>query len=233
MEDQTYHTIIKELPQDERPRERLIHHGAEALSNAELTAIALRTGSRKHNALQLAHELLSRFGGLGGMARASVSELCEVPGIGQAKAAQIHAAIELGKRLILADASRRDQIRNPGDAAIIFQARLRTEVQEQMMVMLLDTQHRVMRLETVYVGNVNASMIRVAEIFREAIKQNATAIIVAHNHPSGDTTPSSDDVRVTQEIARAGKMLDINVLDHIIVGGNSFCSLKQEGKGFS
>lgn len=227
-----YHALIKEMPKNERPRERLALYGESALSNAELLAIALRTGSQKENAISLAQRLLAAFDGLSGLARASVQELCRVPGVKEAKAAQIKAALELGRRLILSVEDGRPQIRCPEDAATLLRASLCTEVQEQLRVMLLDSKHRVQRVHVVYVGNVNSAMIRVAEVFREAIKDNATAIIVAHNHPSGDPTPSPEDIQVTEQIVRVGRMLDVEVLDHLIIGRQQHISLKERGLGF-
>ena len=230
--DVHYHTQIKEMPEGERPRERLQRYGERALSTSELLAIALRTGSARENAVGLAQRLLSLFRDLGGLASASVQELCQVSGIGPAKASQIKAAIELGRRLVLASNGSRPVITCPADAANLLMADLSTEPQEQLRVLLLDTKHRVQRTTTVYVGNVNASMIRAAEVFREAIRDNAVAIIVAHNHPSGDPTPSPEDVQVTQQLVQVGQMLDIRVLDHIIVGRQAFVSLKERGLGF-
>ncbi|TEU08828.1 MAG: JAB domain-containing protein [Anaerolineales bacterium] len=232
MGDVEYHTLIKEMPKSERPRERLELYGEAALSNAELIAIALRTGSRTENALGLAQRLLTAFQGLGGLAQASVRELCEVSGIGPAKAAQLKAALELGRRLILSSGDSRPRITCPADAANLFLAAMSTEAQEQLRVMLLDSRHRVQRMSVVYVGNVNTSMIRVAEVFRQAVKDNSAAIVVAHNHPSGDPTPSPEDVRVTEQMVRAGKMLDIEVLDHLIIGKQRYVSLKERGLGF-
>ena len=226
-----YHTLMKEMPEGERPRERLEFYGESALSSAELIAIALRTGSRSENAVGLAQRLLSRFQGLGGLARASIRELCEVSGIGPAKAAQVKAALELGRRLILASGQDRPLITCPADAANLFRARMGTEPQEQLRVLLLNTKHHMQRMPVVYVGNVNTSMIRVAEVFREAIKDSAPAIIVAHNHPSGDPTPSLEDIQVTQALVKAGQMLDIKVLDHVIVGQQRYISLKERGLG--
>lgn len=232
MGDVEYHTLIKEMPKSERPRERLELYGEAALSNAELIAIALRTGSRTENALGLAQRLLTAFQGLGGLAQASVRELCEVSGIGPAKAAQLKAALELGRRLILSSGDSRPRITCPADAANLFLAAMSTEAQEQLRVMLLDSRHRVQRMSVVYVGNVNTSMIRVAEVFRQAVKDNSPAIVVAHNHPSGDPTPSPEDVRVTEQMVRAGEMLDIEVLDHLIIGKQRYVSLKERGLGF-
>jgi DNA repair protein RadC len=228
----TYHTGIKELPEDERPRERLTIHGARALSTPELIAIALRTGSQTQSALMLAQRLLSTCQGLEGLSQASVEELCQVPGIGPAKAAQILAALELGRRAVLTQGDPRPQIGCPQDAANLLASRMADALQEELHVLLLNTRHRVMRAVTVYQGNVNSAQIRTAEVFREAIRDNAKAIIVAHNHPSGDTSPSTDDVQVTAALVQAGRLLDIQVLDHLIIGRGGHTSMNERGLGF-
>jgi DNA repair protein RadC len=232
MASTTYHTGIKELPEEERPRERLMIYGARALSTPELIAIALRTGSHTHSALTLAQRLLSTCHGLEGLSQASVEELCQVPGIGPAKASQLLAAIELGRRAILTQGDPRPQIGCPQDAANLLASRMADALQEELHVLLLNTRHRVMRAVTVYQGSVNSAQIRTAEVFREAIRDNAKAIIVAHNHPSGDTSPSTDDVQVTAALVQAGRLLDIEVLDHLIIGRGEHTSLKERGLGF-
>lgn len=232
MAETPYRALIKELPETERPRERLAFYGESALSTAELLAIALRSGSPQENALALAHHLLTAFNGLAGLARASVREMCAIPGIGPAKAAQVKAALELGRRLLLSGEDARPQITSPADAAQLLSAALGNEPQEQLCVVLLDSKNRVQRMPVVYRGNVNSSLIRVGEVFREAIKDNAASIIVAHNHPSGDPTPSPEDVQVTQALVRAGQLLNIPVLDHLIIGRQRYISLKERGLGF-
>lgn len=227
-----YRTLIKEMPVNERPRERLEFYGAGALSNAELLAIALRTGSQRENAVGLAQQLISRFRGLEGLVRASVQELCEVSGVGPAKATQIKAALELGRRLAFSAGDARPQIKSPEDAANLLMATMSAEMQEQLRVLLLDSKHYVQRMPVVYVGNVNTAIIRVAEVFRDAIKDNAVAIIVAHNHPSGDPAPSKEDVALTADLVRAGALLGINVLDHLVIGHQRYVSLKEQGLGF-
>ena len=162
MTDVPYHTGLKEMPEEERPRERLALYGEGALSTAELIAIAIRTGTRTQNAVGLAQRLLSEFEGLAGMHRASIRELCTVPGVGQAKATQIKAAIELGRRLLTASADARAQVRNPSDAAHSLMAALGYLAQEQLHVLLLDSKHYVMRRVLVYVGNVNTSVMRMS-----------------------------------------------------------------------
>ena len=230
MPETEYRTLIKEMPEDERPRERLERLGERLLSTHELLAIALRTGSQHENAVGLAQRLLKTFDDLNGLAKASVRELCAVSGIGPAKATQVKASLELGRRLNLA-AVDREQVSSPQEAAAAFRTRVDTDVQEELWVMLLDTKHRMLRLCNVYVGNVNSSVVRTCEVFREAVKDNATAIIVAHTHPSGDPTPSPEDIQVTDAIVRAGNVLDIKVLDHLILAGQRFISMKERGMG--
>lgn len=227
-----YHLTIHDLPEEERPRERLALYGAAALSNAELLAILLRTGLVHENVLQLSTRILAQYEGLTGLARASFEELCQERGLGNAKVTQIKAALELGRRLVATSPEARPQVRSPGDAANLIQAEMSLLEQEQLRVLMLDTKNRVIRTHTQYIGSLNANHIRVGELFREAIRANCAAIIVAHNHPSGDPTPSPEDVQVTREIVKAGKTLDIDVLDHLIIGQQRYVSLKERGLGF-
>ena len=172
------------------------------------------------------------FGGLGGLARASFSELSAVTGVGQAKAAQLKAGLEIGRRLLVAAPNERPRIISPADAANLLMLEMSHLEQEHLRLLLLDTRNRVLASPTIYKGNVNTSVIRPAEIFREAIRHNSPALIVAHNHPSGDATPSPEDLRVTRQIAEAGKLLSIEVLDHLIIGRGCYVSLKERGLGF-
>jgi DNA repair protein RadC len=220
------------MPTGERPRERLQHYGPEALSTAELMAILLRTGSQGENVLALATRLLVQFGGLGGLVKASLSELSAVKGVGQAKAAQLKAGLEIGRRLQIAAPDERPQITSPADAANLLMLEMGHLEQEHLRILLLDTKNRVLASPTVYKGNVNTSVVRIAELFREAIRHNSTGLILAHNHPSGDPTPSPEDVRITRQIVDAGKLLDIDVLDHLIIGQGRYVSLKERGLGF-
>jgi DNA repair protein RadC len=227
-----YHATIRELPLSERPRERLQHYGVAALKNGELLAIILRTGVGGESVLDLSRRLLVSFGGLVGLARASFGELVREHGMGKAKTAQLLAAFELGKRLLVASPEERPQITSPADAANLLMPEMGLLGQEHLRTLLLDTKHHVLASPTVYQGNVNTSVIRVGEVFREAVKLNCAAIIVAHNHPSGDPTPSADDVRVTGQIVQAGKLLDIEVLDHLVIGRQRYVSMKERGLGF-
>lgn len=227
-----YHPTIKDMPSGERPRERLAREGAASLSNAELLAILFRSGVEGENVLNLANNLIARFHGLAGLARASFPELQTVNGLGEAKISTLKAAFELGRRLTIASADERPQIRSPQDAANLLMSEMSLLDQEQLRVMLLDTRNRILSIPTIYKGNLNTSVVRVSELFRDAIRQNAAAIIVAHNHPSGDPTPSPEDVTVTRNIISAGKMLDIEVLDHLVIGQQRYVSLKERGLAF-
>jgi len=223
---------IKDLPSSERPRERLLHYGANALSTGELLAIILRTGTRNENVLQLAHRLMVTFGGLAGLVQASPTEIMSAKGLGPAKISQLKAALELGRRLLVEAPGERPQIRSPADAANLVMSEMGLLEQEHLRVMLLDTKNRVLDTPTVYQGSLNTSLIRVGELFREAIRANCASLIVLHNHPSGDPTPSPEDVAVTRQIVEAGKLLDVDVLDHLIIGRQRFVSLKERGLGF-
>jgi DNA repair protein RadC len=227
-----YRLTIHDFPSDERPRERLKNYGAAALSNAELLAILLRTGRRGENVVALGMRLLTEFGGLSGLTKASFHELTKVKGMGLAKTAQLKAALELGRRLLFASPDTRPQITSPADVANLLMLEMGSLEQENLRTLLLDTKNRVLDSPTIYIGNVNSSIIRVAEIFREAVKQNATSLIMAHNHPSGDPTPSPEDVQVTRMVVEAGALLDIEVLDHLVIGHQRYVSLKERGLGF-
>jgi DNA repair protein RadC len=230
----TYNPRITDLPAEDRPRERLLQVGANGLHNAELLAILLRIGVAGENAVRVAERLLAHLGGLPGLHRASYTDLCNVKGVGPAKAAQLMAALELGRRIAITAPDERPAINSPADAANLLMYQLAAVDQEYLYVILLDTRNRVIGppLE-VYHGSLNTSLIRIGEVFREAIKANAAALIVAHNHPSGDPSPSPEDVAVTRSMVEAGRMLDIEVLDHLVIGHHRFVSLKERGLGFS
>lgn len=224
---------LKDLPESERPRERLLANGPGALSSAELLAIILGTGRPGEMVTDLARNLLVEYGGLLGLARTAVADLCQRKGLGGAKAAQLKAALEIACRLGLEHPEERFQIRSPRDVANLLQVEMGALEQEQLRVILLDTKNRVIAVRTVYVGSANATTIRVGEVFKEAIRQNATAVIVVHNHPSGDPTPSPEDARVTESFVQGGRLLDIEVLDHVVVGQQGVVSLKERGLGFA
>jgi DNA repair protein RadC len=232
MSEATTPTMIKDLPAQERPRERLARVGEGALSTAELLAIILRVGVGGESALAMARRLLSTYNGLPGLARASFAELRAERGLGNAKTAQLKAALELGRRMLLATPEDRLVVRSPSDVAQLLMAEMAHLEQEHFRVLYLDTRNRLLGSETVYVGSLNASHIRVAEVFRDAIKRSCAAIIVAHNHPSGDPSPSPEDVEVTRQLITAGNLLNIELLDHLIIGQQQFVSLRERGLGF-
>lgn len=224
---------IMDLESGDRPRERLAELGPGALSNAELLAILLRTGIKGMNAVQLAQILLIEIGGISGLHRLSIPELQKKKGIGFVKAVQIKAAVELGRRFATVSQEEKPRIQSPQDAANLVLYEMGALDQEHLRVLLLDTRNQVMQVVDVYKGSLNSSVIRVGEVFRAAVQRNAAAIIVAHNHPSGDPTPSPEDVAVTRAIVEAGKLLDIEVLDHLVIGKNRYVSLKSKGMGFN
>jgi DNA repair protein RadC len=227
-----YSPTIKELPETLRPRERLQYAGANALSSAELLAIILRTGGKGENVIRMAERLLIDFNGLTGLSQASFEELCNAHSMGPAKVTQIKAALELGRRLLLAGPQERMQIRSPADVANLLMLEMGLLEREHLRTVLLDTKNRVQRIVTIYAGSLNTAVIRIGEVFQEAIRANSAAIIVVHNHPSGDPTPSPEDVRVTQKIVQAGELLNVDVLDHLVIGRNRYVSMKERGLGF-
>ncbi|MCL4868773.1 MAG: DNA repair protein RadC [Anaerolineae bacterium] len=224
--------MIRDMLPDDRPRERMMMVGAAALSSAELLAIVLRTGTGGENVVRLAERVLARFGGLPGLVRASPKEIMQVKGIGAAKALEIKSALELGRRAMIATPEERPRVSSPSDAANLLMSEMSYLEQEHLRVIMLDTRNRVLGTPTIYVGSLNTSVVRLAEVFKPAIKENAAAIIVVHNHPSGDPSPSPEDIRVTRELVRAGKLLDIGLLDHLIIGHHRYVSLKERGLGF-
>jgi len=223
---------IADLEERQRPRERLAELGAQALNDDELLAILLRVGLEGENAVQVGNRLLRELGGLFGLQRATFAELCQQRGIGEAKAAQIKAAIELGRRLMMVHPDERPIIQSPEGAAALVQYEMSAFAQEHLWVILVDTRHRVIAVDKLYTGSLNASTVRISELFRMAIQRNAAAIIVVHNHPSGDPTPSPEDINLTRTLIQAGKLLDIEVLDHLVIGMGRFVSLKRERLGF-
>lgn len=224
---------ITDLHETERPRERLSSLGPQALTNAELLAILLRVGLPGENAVRVGQRLLQQFGGLHGLHRTPFEELTDQHGIGAAKAAQIKAAIELGRRLTLESPEERPTINSPADAAALVQFEMSALEQEHLREFLLDTRNHVLDIHEVYHGSVNMSQVRIGEVFKTAIRRNATAVIVVHNHPSGDPTPSPDDVAVTRALVQAGKLVDVDVLDHLIIGQGKYISMKERGLGFA
>lgn len=232
MKDENPTYRITDFAESERPRERLARLGPKALSNSELLAILLRVGVKGENAVQVAQRLLDTFGGVTGLHRASYDEVCSQHGLGIAKASQIKAALELGYRMKLESITLRS-IHSPDDASHLVLHEMSALEQEELWVILLDTRNRYLSTKSIYRGSLNSSQVRVGELFKDAIRRNAASIIIAHNHPSGDPTPSPDDIAVTRAIVQAGKLLDIEVLDHLVVGSGKYVSLKERGLGFT
>jgi DNA repair protein RadC len=228
-----YHLRIKDLPANSQPRERLRDSGGEALNDNELLAILLRVGVKGVNVIELSQQLLTQYGGWYGLMRMDFVELTQVHGMGEAKAATLKAALEIGRRMTMLGDEERFQIKSPADAAKLMLVEMHHLDQEHLRTICLDTKNRVQRVKTIYVGSVNSAMIRVGEVFKESLKLNSTSIIVVHNHPSGDPTPSPEDVAVTRQIIDAGKLLDIEVLDHLVIGRGRYVSMRERGLGFA
>jgi len=229
-EPESYRGIIRDLPKAERPRERLAKNGAEALANSELLAILLRTGSAKESALGLANRLLGHFGGLPGIAQAAVEQLSAISGLGLAKAAQLKAAFEIGKRLAVYQDDSRPVITSPAEAAGLVMETFCHEQKEHFLALLLDTRNRMIAQETISVGSLQANIVHPREVFKAAIARSAAALIVLHNHPSGDPSPSAEDRAITARLVEAGALIGIPVLDHIIIGAGKYVSLKEQGE---
>lgn len=223
--------LIQDMPDNDRPRERLFNQGAAALSNAELLAIILRTGTTTENVVHLSERILAQYQGLHGLAQASPADLLHIKGLGVAKIAQVSAALEIGKRLMTQQDEPRPVINRAADAARLVMD-MQHLSQENVRVILLDTNRRVQTIITVYIGTVNASLLRVSEIFREAVVRNCPALILAHNHPSGASAPSPEDIELTRTLITAGQLLDVALLDHIIIGASEWSSLKELGLAF-
>lgn len=222
---------IHDMPHDDRPRERLLQQGSDALSTTELLAIILRTGTANENVLQLAGRILAQHNGLQGLARITADELAHIKGVGKAKATQVIAAIELGRRVNMIQADERPQITQAEEAARLVMD-MRHLQQEQIRIILLDNSRRVIAIPTVYIGTVNTSVLRVSEIFREAILRNSPAVIMVHNHPSGNPMPSPEDINLTRTLIAAGELLDIQLIDHLIMAQDGWKSLRDLGLGF-
>lgn len=219
---------IKDYPLQERPRERLLTKGVKSLSDAELLAIILRNGSPKENVLDLSKNILSHHN-LKELSRKRVNKLKTIFGIGEVKACQIIASFELGRRLASFSEGRRQTINSAKDIAKYFSAEMRSLKKEHFKVVYLNSRKKIMNEETIFVGSVNESIVHPREVFQGAIVEGATAIIVVHNHPSGDPTPSEEDIEVTKELVLCGNLLGITVLDHVIIGDKKYLSLQEQG----
>ncbi|KSU63864.1 hypothetical protein AS034_06370 [[Bacillus] enclensis] len=221
--------MIRDFPQDERPRERLIQSGAASLSNQELLAILLRTGTKSESVLQLSNRLLTSFDGLNLLKDASLEEITKTKGIGLAKAVQIMAAVELGRRIGNLAFDDRYSIRSPEDGANYVMNDMRFLAQEHFVCLYLNTKNQVLHKQTIFIGSLNASIVHPREVFKEAFRRSAASIICVHNHPSGDPTPSREDIEVTKRLVECGRIIGIDILDHLIIGEKKFISLKEKG----
>ena len=227
--------LIREMPEGDRPRERLKERGAAALTDAELIAILLRTGMKGQSAVQLAQVLIQKFASLDALARASVEAIAGTKGVGETKAIQLKAAFELAKRLSSGSRDKQPSINSPEDAAAVLREDMRTLDREEFRVLLLNTKNGLIKKSEISRGSLNASIVEPREVFKDAIAASAASMILVHNHPSGDPTPSAEDVTVTKRLVKAGELLNISVLDHIILGHRTagrdqdFASLKELG----
>lgn len=220
---------IRDMPEEERPRERLLALGAEKVSNAELLAVILRTGTYRDTALDLAQMVLSRAGKLRELPYLAVEELMEIKGIGPAKAVQLKAALELGRRMVVASRGYNVDITSPEDVFNYMMEEMRYLEQEEFRIILLNIKNKVLGVETVFRGGLNSSIVHPREIFRLALRRSAASLILLHNHPSGDPTPSAEDISVTRRLVEAGEIMGVNILDHIIMGEGRFLSFREKG----
>lgn len=227
-----YRPLIRDMPADERPRERLRMRGAESLTNAELIAILLRTGITGENAVRVAERVISNMGGMRGLGRISYGELAGEKGLGGAKACQVLAAIELGKRVVHADPEPRRIIKIPEDVHAMLFGEMALLEQEHLKVILLTTRNEVVCVKEVYKGNIGSIVVRVGDVFRDAIREGCPSIIAVHNHPSGDPAPSAEDAHLTARIVEAGKILGVEVVDHIVIARRGFASMRDRKMGF-
>nr|WP_330397033.1 DNA repair protein RadC [Anaerovirgula multivorans] len=229
MSRENLYTTIKEMPECERPREKLLTHGVNALSNAELLAIILSTGTKEMSAIDLANHIIhSSKEGLRVLTNCTIEELSLTKGVGLAKSSQIIAAIELGKRIALTSKANNYKIKSPDDVSHLLMEEMRYLKKEFFNIILLNTKNEVIAVENISIGSVNASIVHPREVFVRAIKRTSSSIILVHNHPSGDPDPSKEDINITKRLVEAGKVIGIEVLDHIIIGDNVYSSLKEK-----
>ena len=221
--------LIRDFPLSERPRERFLREGARGLTNQELIALLLRTGTKNESVLQLAERLIIKFDGLRLLKDASVEEITSINGIGEAKAIQLLTAVELGRRVHNLITTDRYVIRSPEDCANFLMEEMRFLSQEHFVCVYLNTKNQVLHKQTVFIGSLNSSIVHPREVFKEAFRRSAASIICAHNHPSGDPTPSKEDIDVTRRLIECGRLIGIDILDHLIIGEKKYVSLKEKG----
>ncbi len=219
---------VRLWPEDERPRERLIKHGSSSLSEAQLLAIIIRNGRAGRSAVDVGRELLERFGSLVGIEQAGIKEICELPGIGKAKAAEIKAAIEIGRRYQKPSLAG-ESFCSSSDVAAYYRPRMKDSKKEIFRCALLDTKNKFIREEIVSIGSLTGSLVHPRDTFKAAVRESAAAVILIHNHPSGDIKPSQEDILLTRRLVQAGEMIGIQVLDHIIIGDGSHFSFRDNG----
>lgn len=228
----SYSVMIREMLAEDRPRERLQALGPTSLSSSELLAIILNTGIKGESVTSIAQRMLASNGGLGGLQRMDFVEMAGIRGVGPAKAAKVKAALEIGRRLSMLAEDDKPRIGTPEDIVLLLGIEMMALEQEELRVVLLDTKHQIITTSNIYRGSVNSVQVRMADIFKPAVRHSATAIALVHNHPSGDPSPSSADVNMTRDAVTAGNMLEIPVIDHVIIGRGKHVSLKRLGLGF-
>jgi len=220
---------VRDLPRQERPRERLQKFGPEALSAQELLALVIGRGIPKKSVMSIAQELLVRFGNVRAISQATIEELSQIKGIGLAKAAQLKACFELGKREELEPELKNFDIKDPEAVVKAIRASIKDKAKEHFKLILLNPRNKIIGISTISIGTLNASLVHPREVFKDAITHSAASVVLAHNHPSGDPEPSEDDIKITKKLVESGKILGIEVLDHIIIAKNGFKSLANEG----
>lgn len=225
--------MVREMAEEERPRERLRQRGPASLSNGDLLAILLNTGIKGEPVTAVAQRLIAEHGGLVGLLKLDLSELSAIKVVGPVKATKLKAAFEIANRVQALGSDARPKISTPDDVVNLMGLEMSLLDQEELRVVLLDTKYRVLNVRTIYRGSVNQAQVRVGEVFRDAVRSNAVAIVVVHNHPSGDPTPSAADVSLTEDLVAAGRLLDIDLLDHLVIGHGAHVSLKRLGLGFT
>jgi len=225
--------MLAEMPEAERPRERLLRHGPSALSNIELLAILLNTGLPGESVMVVAERLLREHGGFPGLMKLGAEELARIHGLGPAKATKLKASMEIANRILASNPDQKPKISSPDDITNLIGLEMSLLEQEQLRIVLLNTRNEVIGIRTLYQGTTNQAQVRIAEVFRDAVRANAVAIIVVHNHPTGDPTPSSADIELTRTMVQAGEVLEVKVLDHMIIGHGRHVSMKRLGLGSS
>jgi DNA repair protein RadC len=220
---------VRDLPRPERPRERLQKFGPEALSAQELLALVIGRGIPKKSVISIAQELLAKFGNIKAISQATIEELSQIKGIGLAKAAQIKACFELGKREDLEPELKNFDIKDPEAVVKAIRASIKDKAKEHFKLILLNPRNKIIGISTISIGTLNASLVHPREVFKDAIVHSAASVVLAHNHPSGDPEPSEDDLKITKKLVESGKILGIEVLDHIIIGKNDYYSFKAKG----